>query len=75
MEEGKVLGQKNLGQVVEVGEAVDRIKVSTTTVLPRQQSQTFTGFPCSSPYNALCWRAAVNLNAASREVDWQSSDD
>ena len=34
MEEGKVLGHENLGQVVEVGEAVDRIKVGDWVCLP-----------------------------------------
>src|SRR5665647_3201116 len=34
MEEGRVLGHENLGQVVEVGEAVDRIKVGDWVCLP-----------------------------------------
>lgn len=34
MEEGKVLGHENLGQVVEVGQAVDRIKVGDWVCLP-----------------------------------------
>jgi threonine dehydrogenase-like Zn-dependent dehydrogenase len=34
MEEGKVLGHESLGQAVEVGEAVDRIKVGDWVCLP-----------------------------------------
>jgi threonine dehydrogenase-like Zn-dependent dehydrogenase len=34
MEKGRVLGHENLGQVVEVGEAVDRIKVGDWVCLP-----------------------------------------
>ena len=34
MEEGKVLGHENLGQVVEVGDAVDRIKRNDWVCLP-----------------------------------------
>ena len=34
MEEGKVLGHENLGQAVEVGEAVDRIKGGDWVCLP-----------------------------------------
>ncbi len=34
VEEGKVLGHENLGQVVEIGEAVDRIKVGDWVCLP-----------------------------------------
>lgn len=34
LEPGKVLGHENLGQVVEVGEAVDRIKVDDWVCLP-----------------------------------------
>jgi len=34
MEEGKVLGHENLGPAVEVGEAVDRIKVGDWVCLP-----------------------------------------
>ncbi|MHB1308177.1 MAG: alcohol dehydrogenase catalytic domain-containing protein, partial [Limisphaerales bacterium] len=34
VEEGKVLGHENLGQVIEVGNAVDRIKVGDWVCLP-----------------------------------------
>lgn len=34
VEEGKVLGHENMGQVVEVGDGVDRVKVGDTVVLP-----------------------------------------
>src|SRR5258707_7544293 len=34
VEKGKVLGHENLGRVVEVGEAVDRIKMGDLVCLP-----------------------------------------
>jgi threonine dehydrogenase-like Zn-dependent dehydrogenase len=34
VEEGKVLGHENLGQVIEVGKAVDRIKAGDWVCLP-----------------------------------------
>ena len=34
VEQGKVLGHENMGQVIEVGDAVDRVKVGDWVVLP-----------------------------------------
>jgi glutathione-independent formaldehyde dehydrogenase len=34
VEEGKVLGHENMGQVIEVGDGVDRVKVGDRVVLP-----------------------------------------
>src|ERR1700743_2829046 len=34
VEEGKVLGHENMGEVIEVGSAVDRVKVGDMVVLP-----------------------------------------
>ena len=34
VEEGKILGHENLGQVIEVGDAVDRVKVGDWVCLP-----------------------------------------
>src|ERR1700710_151047 len=34
MEQGRVLGHENLGEVVEIGEGVDRVKVGDRVVLP-----------------------------------------
>src|ERR1700761_8623947 len=34
VEEGKILGHENLGEVIEVGDAVDRVKVGDTVSLP-----------------------------------------
>src|ERR1700730_2080104 len=34
MEKGRVLGHENLGEVVEIGEGVDRVKVGDRVVLP-----------------------------------------
>ncbi len=52
VEKGKVLGHENLGRVIEVGEAVDRIKVGDRVCLPfniscgfcRNCERGFTGF-------------------------------
>src|SRR3954449_13546557 len=34
VEEGKILGHENMGEVIEVGPAVDRVKVGDRVVLP-----------------------------------------
>ena len=34
MESGRVLGHENLGQVIEMGEAVDRVKMADWVCLP-----------------------------------------
>lgn len=34
VEEGKVLGHENMGEVIEVGNGVDRVKVGERVVLP-----------------------------------------
>src|SRR3978361_1284024 len=34
VEEGKVLGHENMGEVIEVGSAVDRVKLGDRVVLP-----------------------------------------
>jgi threonine dehydrogenase-like Zn-dependent dehydrogenase len=44
VEEGKILGHENLGEVIEVGDAVDRVKVGDACGFCKNCERGFTGF-------------------------------
>lgn len=56
VEKGKVLGHENLGQVVEVGEAVDRVKVGDWVCVPFNISCGFCA-NCERGYTGYCLTA------------------
>lgn len=56
VEQGKVLGHENMGQVIEVGSAVDKVKVGDWVVLPFNIGCGFCK-NCESGYTGFCLTA------------------